>query len=124
MNIVIIGAGAIGSFFGAMLSKNNNVFLIARKAHVDEINKNGLKIDGRTSLNVKVEAFESVKDVFIIPDLVILAVKSYDTEQAMPLSTVYAGLTDVIPKTFCKTLVLFCISSVKTKILPRSLLTL
>jgi 2-dehydropantoate 2-reductase len=78
MNIVIIGAGAIGSFFGAMLSKNNNVFLVGRKAHIDVINKNGLKVDGKTNMNVKVAAFTSTKDVYILPDLVIFAVKSYD----------------------------------------------
>ena len=83
MNIVVVGAGAIGSFFGAMLSKNNNVFLTGRKVHVDAINKNGLKVEGKTVLNVRVEAFTSVKDVFIIPDLVIFAVKSYDTEYAL-----------------------------------------
>ena len=42
-----------------------------------------MKVEGKTSLNVKVEAFSSAKDVFIIPDLVILAVKSYDTEDAI-----------------------------------------
>ena len=83
MNIVIVGAGAIGSFFGATLSKKHDVVLVGRKAHVDKINKKGLKVDGKTSLNVKVEAFTSAKDVFIIPDLVILAVKSYDTEFAL-----------------------------------------
>ena len=85
MNIVVFGAGAIGSFFGGVLSKNNNVFLIGRKDHVEKINKNGLKIIGKTNHNAKLEAFAFVKDVFIIPDLVILAVKSYDTQQAMSL---------------------------------------
>ena len=83
MNIVVVGAGAIGSFFGAMLSKNNNVFLIGRNAHVDAINKNGLKVDGKTKVNARVEAFTSAKDVSITPDLVIFAVKSYDTEYAL-----------------------------------------
>ena len=42
MNIVIMGAGAIGSLFGAKLSRNNNVILIGRKSHVNVINKYGL----------------------------------------------------------------------------------
>ena len=44
MNIVVFGAGAIGSLLGGLLSKNNNVVLIGRKQHVDKINKDGLKI--------------------------------------------------------------------------------
>ena len=83
MNIVILGAGAIGSLFGAMLSKDNNVLLIGRKPHVDAINDSGLNVKGKTNLTVTIEAFESVKDVYIIPDLLILAVKSYDTEPAI-----------------------------------------
>lgn len=86
MNILVIGAGGIGSFFGGMLSKNNNVFLLGRKKHVEKINKKGLKITGKTNLNIKIEAFSSIKDVFIIPDLVIIAVKSYDTEIAMKIA--------------------------------------
>ena len=44
MNIVVFGSGAIGSFFGGVLSKKNNVVLVGRKNHVNEINKNGLEI--------------------------------------------------------------------------------
>jgi len=40
MNIVILGAGSIGSLFGALLSKRNNVLLIGRTAHVNAIKKN------------------------------------------------------------------------------------
>ena len=40
MNIVIFGAGAIGSLFGGILAKNNNVVLIGRKNHVEKIKKN------------------------------------------------------------------------------------
>ena len=53
MDIIILGAGGIGSLVGALLSRNNDVLLIGRKAHVDEINKNGLKISGSISKNLK-----------------------------------------------------------------------
>jgi len=49
MNIVVFGAGAIGSFFGSMLSKNSNVLLIGRKPHINAIKKYGLKIEGKTN---------------------------------------------------------------------------
>ena len=83
MNIVIFGAGAIGSLFGALLSKRNNVLLIGRKHHVITIKKNGLIIRGKTHLNIKIVAESSVDNVTVTPDLLILTVKSYDTETAI-----------------------------------------
>ncbi len=83
MNIVIFGAGAIGSLFGGILAKNNNVVLIGRKNHVEQIRKKGLRIKGKTNLNVKVLAFEKVEDILFSPDLIIISVKSYDTENAV-----------------------------------------
>jgi len=83
MNIVIFGAGAIGSLFGALLSKNNNVTLVARKNHVNAIKKYGLSIKGITKLNLKIEVTDSVVNVEVSPDLLILTVKSYDTDTAI-----------------------------------------
>lgn len=83
MNIVIFGAGAIGSLFGAMLSKENNVVLIGRKSHIDAIKKNGLVIKGKSNLNVKISAENTVDKLNYSPDLLILTVKSYDTKKAI-----------------------------------------
>ena len=62
MNIVIFGAGAIGSLYGALLSKENTVTLIGRTAHVNAIRKNGLTVEGMTRLNVKILAKETPND--------------------------------------------------------------
>jgi 2-dehydropantoate 2-reductase len=83
MKIVIVGAGAIGSLFGALLAKKNTVVLIGRAPHVTTIQHNGLNINGKTHLHVKLSAVESVKDVAISPNLILLTVKSYDTETAI-----------------------------------------
>ena len=83
MNIVILGAGAIGSLFGALLSKKNNVLLIGRTSHVNAIRKNGLTIDGKTQLNMKISAEDAVDAVSFSVDLLIVTVKSYDTESAI-----------------------------------------
>ena len=83
MNIVIFGAGAIGSLFGGLLSKMHDVVLIGRSSHVNAVRKNGLKVIGKTQLNVKIHAEEMVNNVEIYPDLLILTVKAYDTESAM-----------------------------------------
>jgi len=83
MNIVIVGAGAIGSLFGALLAKKNTVVLVGRATHITTIQHNGLNITGKTHLHVKLSAVESIKDVSICTNLVILTVKSYDTEMAI-----------------------------------------
>jgi 2-dehydropantoate 2-reductase len=83
MNIVVFGAGAIGSLFGGLLSKNNNITLIGRKNHVKAIKSKGLILEGKTKLNLKINAFESVENVSLKPDVIILTVKSYDTESAI-----------------------------------------
>lgn len=83
MNIIVMGAGAIGSFFGGLLSKHNNVIFIGRKEHVKAINEKGLKITGKTNALCKVKAVEKVKHVIEVPDLILFTVKSYDTKQAV-----------------------------------------
>jgi len=79
MNIVILGAGAIGSLFGALLSKHHNVLLLGRKPHVSTIQSNGLRIQGKTMFHEKISATDTVKDVSFDVDLLLLTVKSYDT---------------------------------------------
>lgn len=83
MNIVIVGAGAIGSLFGAFLSKKNIVILLARPAHVTMIQHHGLQITGKSKLHVNISAITSAKKINRPVDLLILTVKSYDTETAI-----------------------------------------
>jgi 2-dehydropantoate 2-reductase len=83
MNIVVLGSGAIGSFFGGMLSKNNDVVLVGRKNHVNKINKNGLKIKGNTDLKIEIKAVEQLKEIDFTVDLILLTVKAFDNKQAL-----------------------------------------
>lgn len=83
MNIVILGAGSIGSLFGALLSLKNNVILIGRKNHINAIKEKGLTIKGKTQMNVNISAKDNIKKINLYPDLLILTVKSYDTKSAI-----------------------------------------
>ena len=83
MNIVILGAGAIGSLFGALLSKHHNVLLLGKKPHVSAIQSNGLRIQGKTMFHEKISATDTVNDVSFDVDLLLLTVKSYDTIKAI-----------------------------------------
>ena len=60
--IAIIGAGAVGSIIGGLLfNKGYNVTLIGRRTHVEEINKNGLLIDGiRGEFKINIKAKETL----------------------------------------------------------------
>lgn len=84
VKIVIMGAGAIGSLFGGLLAKKgNDVSLIGRKPHVDKINEEELIIeDVSGDLQIKIPATTNPKTLEA-PDLIILTVKAYDTEQAV-----------------------------------------
>lgn len=80
--IVVIGAGAIGSIVGGLLSKAGyDVTLIGRKDNVDEINQHGLIIDGifgEMKIDIKAKECLSFK-----PDIVFLAVKTQDVKTAI-----------------------------------------
>src|SRR5687767_2209502 len=49
MHIAIVGAGAIGSIYGAKLSKFHDVTLVGGAAHVEAIQRSGLIIEGLLS---------------------------------------------------------------------------
>jgi len=82
MGIIILGAGGIGSLVGALLSRNNDVLLIGRKSHVDEINKNGLRISGSITKNFKVEASTEIEEIDG-NSLIVLSTKVTNSEEAI-----------------------------------------
>ena len=84
VEILVFGAGAIGSFFGGLLSRRNHVTLIGRVDHVDAIRQNGLKISGKTSMIAKPDAATKVPHA-AKPEIVLVTTKAYDTEAAMRL---------------------------------------
>lgn len=82
MKIIILGAGAIGSLFGAKLSKLNDVILIARKDHADAINKNGLKIIGIENRTYRVKSITKISKIGK-KTLIILTTKVQDSEKTI-----------------------------------------
>ena len=44
--VAVVGAGAVGSFYGAMLARaGQRVVMIGRRPHVEAIQRDGLKLD-------------------------------------------------------------------------------
>jgi 2-dehydropantoate 2-reductase len=80
--IFILGAGAIGSPVGALLSKNNDVTLIGNKAQVNAVNSKGLSVLGDVNETFHLRADTQIRD---IPQkaLILLTTKAYDSESAM-----------------------------------------
>jgi 2-dehydropantoate 2-reductase len=56
MHIVILGAGAIGSVYGAKLSKFHDVTLVGGAAHVEAIQRSGLVMQGLLSDTLRLPA--------------------------------------------------------------------
>jgi 2-dehydropantoate 2-reductase len=82
LHIVVLGAGAIGSVYGAKLSVSNDVTLVARPAHARQINADGLRITGAEEATYRVRAATSL-DALPPDALVLLTTKVCDSEAAV-----------------------------------------
>ncbi|HJP28100.1 MAG TPA: 2-dehydropantoate 2-reductase N-terminal domain-containing protein, partial [Dehalococcoidia bacterium] len=85
MRIVVMGAGAVGGYFGGLLAnQGENVVLIARGAHGDAIAENGLQIDSHWGdFNVKADVTDDPSTVGEV-DLILHCIKLYSNAEAFP----------------------------------------
>ena len=83
MKISVMGAGAVGCYYGGMLARaGHEVVLIGRPAHVEAIRERGLNLDTQAfQAFVPLTASTDVSDIRG-SQLVLCCVKSTDTEQA------------------------------------------
>ena len=81
MNVVVFGAGAIGSVYAAKLSAHHPVTVIGRPDHVAAIARDGLRVIGRESFTARVRA---AVDLGALPNstLVLLTTKVNDNRRA------------------------------------------
>ncbi len=63
MRIIVLGAGAIGSVYGARLSKFHDVTLIGGASHVAAIQRDGLVMQGHVSGTLRLPAFTTVPSI-------------------------------------------------------------
>ncbi|UVT20908.1 MAG: 2-dehydropantoate 2-reductase [Nitrospira sp.] len=82
--ILIVGAGSVGGFFGAHLAKNNpDVAFLLRPKTLAAVRQNGLTIRStNASFTVRPTAASDVREL-PRPDLIILGVKAYDLDEVM-----------------------------------------
>jgi 2-dehydropantoate 2-reductase len=83
MRIAVMGAGAVGGYFGARLAAaGQDVAFIARGAHLEAMRKEGLRVKSiQGDLHIRTLFTSDPGEVGAV-DLVLFCVKSYDTEDA------------------------------------------
>jgi len=82
LRVAVVGAGAVGSFFGAVLARaGHGVTLVGRAAHVAAIERAGLRVE-RASGEVETVPIGASVDLAAVrgADLVLFCVKSTDTD--------------------------------------------
>jgi len=95
MNILIVGAGAIGGYLGGKLAAHHNVTIYDRARLVDAVHERGLRImepEGEYVVD-NLAAFTSLEEVFAHTprfDLALCCVKAYDTAEAIAPLRPYA----------------------------------
>jgi 2-dehydropantoate 2-reductase len=83
MQVAVVGAGAVGCYYGGMLLRaGHDVMFIGRQPHVDAINAHGLLLDTQSFKGHLPASAATDASALASPDLVLVCVKSADTEQA------------------------------------------
>ena len=100
MRIAIVGAGGVGGYFGGRLvDAGADVTFLARGAHLDAMRARGLRIiSPKGDLHLpRVQAAADPRDIGPV-DVVLFAVKLYDTERALAaLPPLIGADTIVVP---------------------------
>ena len=80
--IIVLGAGAIGSTFGALLSRQSQVLLVGRKEHVKAVNQEGLRFSGALEEAFKLKAGTEIDEV---PErtLLLLTTKAFAAAESL-----------------------------------------
>ena len=84
--VAVLGAGAVGGYFGALLARaGHEVSFIARGDHAAAIRANGLRVRGPLGDYTVPAAAHADATAIGQVDLVMVAVKTYDNQTALPL---------------------------------------
>jgi 2-dehydropantoate 2-reductase len=80
--IFVLGAGAVGSSYGALLSRKNDVTLIGNKAHLTAINSKGLVLSGDVQERFFIKAETRIKAISP-KSLMLLTTKTHHSANAI-----------------------------------------
>lgn len=83
MKIAVMGAGAVGAYFGGMLARAGvDVVLVGREPHVEAIRRRGLRVQTAAFDEVVRVAADTEPRAIAGADVILFCVKSTDTERA------------------------------------------
>ncbi|THE64684.1 ketopantoate reductase family protein [Salinadaptatus halalkaliphilus] len=82
MEVVVFGAGSLGSLVGAVLARESihDITLVGRQPHVEAIRETGLRLEGELEAHVQPRATTDGRD--LEGDLAVVTVKASDTAVA------------------------------------------
>lgn len=97
MKVAVMGAGAVGCFYGGMLARaGHEVTLIGRQNHVASIRRDGLRLESLSFDEfIEITACTDASGV-VSADAILLCVKSPDTEAAVLAMKPYLSESAVI----------------------------
>jgi 2-dehydropantoate 2-reductase len=84
--VLVVGCGAIGSLFAAHLAKGGEVEVFAfdaSQAHIDAINRDGLRLSGAADLHVKLAKVSTDPAELPVCDYGVVATKAIHTASAI-----------------------------------------
>ena len=99
MRIAFMGAGGVGGYFGGRLAHAGyDVAFIARGAHLQALRQHGLTIENETQGNIQVPRVTATDQPATIGpvDVVVMAVKLWDTEDAATFVKPLIGPTTAV----------------------------
>jgi 2-dehydropantoate 2-reductase len=98
VRIAVMGAGAVGGYFGARLAAaSNDVVFIARGRHLAAIRQEGLNLESpQGNLRIRDALFTDDPTRVGVVDLVLFCVKSYDTDPTAAKLTSLIGDRTII----------------------------
>jgi 2-dehydropantoate 2-reductase len=79
MDVVVFGAGSLGSLIGGLLARRHDVTLVGREPHVSAIAEHGLELRGAFEERARPDARTTAPDS---ADLAVVTVKAGDTAAA------------------------------------------
>ncbi|WP_435077544.1 ketopantoate reductase family protein [Halococcus sp. AFM35] len=79
MEVVIFGAGSLGSLVGGLCAREHRVTLVGHDPHIAAVRESGLAVEGAVECTTQPDARTTVPDR---ADLALVTVKSFDTPAA------------------------------------------
>ncbi len=80
MEVVVLGAGSLGSLVGGLLAREHRVTLVGREPHVSAVEREGLQVVGEVEREENPRATSD--GTGLSGDLAVVTVKAFDTREA------------------------------------------